>query len=480
MAAVSAQGSKAGLITAVVVFVIGFVVATIYAIYYNAQWAKSQVDADHERTTRLQYVTEAGVTNPEVQKYVAAAKKPQAAIDVVIAERNVLAKDISGAADTPAAKADASTAASFKYANDRLSGAKIQGVTMPSDLATAIKNLSDAIVTVSAERDKAQKDAESANKTMVDTTSARDGLLQAKDAQIAAVTADKDKAIAEIEAWRKEKGENITQIGTDADQKLKDVQAAAEKLQTEITKRDAQIKQFTHEIDAMRNRLPATHVNPNEAIVLQSDGVILSAPTQNTVFISVGQQQSVTLGLTFEVYDKAKGIPTLGAGMREGDMPEGKASIEVIHVLPASAECRVVKKALGETITEGDLIMNLVYDPHTHYKFMVYGNFNLSNEGQPTPADTDVLKRLISQWGGRLVNSVDTTTDFVVLGAEPVVPTLSAEEQNDPPKVQQRDAKQAALDAYIEVQSSAVKLGIPIMNQNRFLYFIGYFDQAGR
>ncbi len=478
MAAVSPQGSKTGLIVALVVFVIGFVVATIYAIYYNAQWAKAQVDADHERTTRLQYVNEADVTNPDIQKYVAAAKKPQAAINVVIAERSLLAKDISGKADMSSTQADAAAAAALKYASDHL--AKVQGVTVPGDLSGAIKSLADAIVTVDAERDKAQADAKAAADAAAQTTAARDALLKAKDDQMAQISADKDKAIAEIEAWRKEKGESITQISADADQKQKDLQAAADKLQTEITKRDGQIKDLNKKLDAVMRRLHDTHVNTNEAIVQQSDGNILSAPTQDTVFINIGQQQSVTLGLTFEVYDKAKGIPPLGDGMRDTEMPEGKASIEVIHVLPASAECRVVKRALGETITEGDLIMNLVFDPHTHYKFMVYGNFDLSNEGTPSPADADVIKRLISQWGGRLVNSVDTTTDFVVLGAEPVVPVLSAEDQNDPPKVQKRDAMAAALDAYTAVQSKAVELGIPIMNQNRFLYFIGYYDQAGR
>jgi hypothetical protein len=166
--------------------------------------------------------------------------------------------------------------------------------------------------------------------------------------------------------------------------------------------------------------------------------------------------------------------------LRDGDLPEGKASIEVIHVLPTSSECRVVKRALGETITEGDLIMNLVFDPHTHYKFLVYGNFDMSNEGTPTSTDTDVIKRLVTQWGGRLVTKVDPSTDFVVLGSEPVVPVLSADDQNDPPKVQQRDAMQAALDAYQEVEKQAIELGIPILNQNRFLYFTGYYDQAAR
>ena len=39
-ATVSPQGSRAGLITAVVIFVILFVASTIFAIYYQVQWTK--------------------------------------------------------------------------------------------------------------------------------------------------------------------------------------------------------------------------------------------------------------------------------------------------------------------------------------------------------------------------------------------------------------------------------------------------------
>jgi len=30
------------------------------------------------------------------------------------------------------------------------------------------------------------------------------------------------------------------------------------------------------------------------------------------------------------------------------------------------------------------------------------------------------------------------------------------------------------------VRSEAIKLNIPVMNQNRFLYYVGYFEQSQR
>jgi hypothetical protein len=39
---------------------------------------------------------------------------------------------------------------------------------------------------------------------------------------------------------------------------------------------------------------------------------------------------------------------------------------------------------------------------------------------------------------------------------------------------------QAAIDKYQELRQTARDLHIPILNQNRFLYYVGYYDQAKR
>jgi hypothetical protein len=68
----------------------------------------------------------------------------------------------------------------------------------------------------------------------------------------------------------------------------------------------------------------------------------------------------------------------------------------------------------------------------------------------------------------------------VVLGKEPVLPTFSKEELQDPFNAQKLATAQQALDAYLNVRKTASDLHIPILNQNRFLYLIGYYDQARR
>ena len=160
-------------------------------------------------------------------------------------------------------------------------------------------------------------------------------------------------------------------------------------------------------------------------------------------------------------------------------LPVGKASIEIIRVGDNSSECRIVRTEPGAVLQEGDPIENLVYDPHQKYQFDVFGNFDLANTGRPNPADTEVIKRLVAQWGGKLTDKVTPNTDFLVLGAEPVLPEFSKDDLT-PENQDKLQKAQDALDKYQEVRAEAVQLHIPIMNQNRFLYYVGYYDQAKR
>jgi hypothetical protein len=141
---------------------------------------------------------------------------------------------------------------------------------------------------------------------------------------------------------------------------------------------------------------------------------------------------------------------------------------------------RIIKQRPGQSLTEGDLIMNLVYDKNTKFNFVVYGEFDLDQDGHPSANDTGVVRRLITQWGGRLMNDVNADTDFVILGKEPVVPETTPEDEGDPQKIKEIAEATQARDAYLNLRDKAEKLNIPIMNQNRFLYFVGYFDRAAQ
>jgi hypothetical protein len=216
------------------------------------------------------------------------------------------------------------------------------------------------------------------------------------------------------------------------------------------------------------------------AVVRQSDGKIVRVPNDSVCYINLGAGDQITAGLTFEVYAKADGVPALPENVTgDEQLPVGKASIEVTHVGVTSSECRIVKIQPGAIISEGDLIANLVYDPHVKYNFFVFGNFDLAENGRPNANDAAFIKQLITQWGGKLIDKVDVDTDFVVLGAEPVIPNFSKDDLT-PENQAKLDAANKAAEAYQEIRQEAKDLHIPILNQNRFLYYVGYYDQAKR
>jgi hypothetical protein len=218
----------------------------------------------------------------------------------------------------------------------------------------------------------------------------------------------------------------------------------------------------------------------NKPVTRQADGHIVRVATGGVCYIDLGSGDQVIPGMTFEVYDRNEGIPPIGDPNTDLNLPKGKGSIEVTRVGGTSSECRIVNMAPSQAFTEGDLIANLVYDRHAKNKFVVYGNFDLARSGKVNPQDTEVVKRLVTQWGGEVMPDINVDTDFVVLGAEPVVPTLSKDDLQDPVQKAIYDRAVAEAEAYANFRDKAINYRIPILNQNRFLYMIGYYELSKR
>ena len=249
-----------------------------------------------------------------------------------------------------------------------------------------------------------------------------------------------------------------------------------------LAKKEAELASKTNEVTRLEERLKTTQarfdrirVGVTDPITRAGDGVISGFSGKEIVYINLGEGQQIIPGMTFEVYDKSRGIPQIKDPL-EQDQPAGKATIEVLRVLPSTSECRVTRIAHGMNLMQGDPILNIVYDANIKYNFLVFGKFDLDHNGVATLQDADVVKRIITQWGARVSPKLGVDTDFLVLGKEPVVPTLTAEQLNDPLEVTKQQKATEELTAYQDVLKEAREMHIPILNQNRFLNFTG---QAG-
>jgi hypothetical protein len=489
----SSQGSRGGLVAAVVAFTILFVASTIVAIYYGVQDNKAE---ESLTTLRSQYKEIASdLSSPDVSMLREEARSDQrleepTAMAEAIRQRDDLRQIIVGLEPAATQPTDVSAQdevndaigrarQAIAAANTSLGATNSQKLTTDSlvgavnDLSVAVTNLASAVAAADQTRDQAfaqaDKDSQAArdvaSKAETTVAQAKDLLQQQLDAAADAVKKAQDSVSTAKQTFQDEQNASST---------------ALEGADTQIAKLTNDLSTQTKQIALLGDKLSGKRVNVLDPIIRRPEGSIVSVADQDTVYINIGEGDHVVPGLTFEVYDKTLPLPKLGDGLSEDNLPEGKASIEVLRVLPDSSVCHVNHLKPGEVLVEGDPIMNLVYDPNGKYNFYVYGDFDINRTGKPTPAGADVIRRLIVQWGGNLQTKMDETTDFVVMGTPPDVPVYTVDDLKDPLNAQNLANAREAADKYDAIVKEAQQKTIPIMNQNRFLYFTGYYDVALR
>jgi hypothetical protein len=474
MPAVGSQGSRGGLLTAVVVFTILFVTATVVAIYFGVDDSKKtdELQTQSERTKTIYGPQD--LSNLRYQEIASHLTPGQTILSVALQDAQLLAQSINGRsavnAKTPGAAADQARLA-LSDAADKLHNLNLTP-TMP--LVSVINKLvayaSDQqyqITLLQRAQDVAAGDA-AKQIALMQTEVQKSQDDEAADDKV------KNDALDRAQKAENDSQTRIRQMSQSMDGERRQMN---EKLLEEQQTTAAKVKELdsaTKLAQALTDKLGNHRVSAIDPILRQPDGQIMS------VYINLGLGDHLVPGMTFEVYSRRDGIPKQTDLMSSEDMPSGLASIEVEEVLASVSRCRVIHMEVGQHITEGDLIANLVYDRNTKYNLVVYGDFDLGQTGKPKDSDGDKIKALVTEWGGRVQKNIDVDTDFVVMGAEPTIDQFTPEDLEDPLNRQKQEDEKAAYDAYQAQLDKAEKLGIPIMNQNRFLYFCGYYDNAQR
>ncbi|MEM8874545.1 MAG: hypothetical protein AAGD32_09820 [Planctomycetota bacterium] len=319
---------------------------------------------------------------------------------------------------------------------------------MEARLAEMEQTLADQKSTFDESVEKAQQDAAGALGDAQQTSEQAEEVINGVIAQLTAV---QEAAAADIE----------------------NMQVEIRSQRSEIAQKDIIIQNLSAQLADLR---------PSGMQISQmADGRIEAVAGGNTVYISLGRGDGITAGMTFEVFESDGGVPSPLTDTPEvndtANLPRGKASIEIVRVQPNNAEARIVGSR-GTPVQEGDLIVNIAYDKNLPLEMYVYGEFDLDRDGRATSADTQVVRQLVTQFGGNVDNTLGPDTDFVVIGLEPVIP--EGLDPSDPiDRVLLEEAEEAQAQ-YAETLAEAKSLSIPILNQNRFLVFVGYYDLAPR
>lgn len=271
--------------------------------------------------------------------------------------------------------------------------------------------------------------------------------------------------------------DNVEQARTDMDTRVTTIRADSE---TTISGLESRVREMEQQLLIANDQLRRVKQEQSKHSLKGSfegalvDGRIagVNAPARE-VYIDIGKRERVVLGMTFEVYTGSSKIQP-GAN---GEYPAGKATIEVISIDTKSSTARILRENAGTPIISSDIIANAVYDPSKEYTFAVYGNFDTNNDNIATPQEIQDIKGLIENWNGKVSEDISGETDFLVLGAKPILPPQP--KPSDPVELIQRYLllKQQSTK-YDELFEKATQAGIPILNQNRLYTLTG--AKAGR
>lgn len=533
------QGSRTGLITALVIFVILTLVMAVF--YFQERGLRQQAENNEKATvTKFRGIAPDDLADPNLtaaKTYLDENKDSLTVTDAFNLERTrkeALAKVITGQAGISAEDARKYGEGAINQSQSILKAANIQpgdlGVTASQNdsLAMTLQKFAEAVVKLDSDKKAAQaataaSDAKNAalltqHKTALDSKVQEVKTLQD---QLAARQADLDAIIAK-------QAEAMTGVNTNTTNQIKELNDRVAAAEQAVTAAQALVPPLEAEITRLKRAMQPYRLDPRDNLVRLADGVITRVPGDGTCYINLGSSDGIPVGITFEVYDKDRGIPPLNANIegldddsarrlkdanerlaaasaaagQAGGVPGAtgstaterydrlpdtfKASIEVISVGPGhTSQCRIISVQPGMVIREGDIIGNLVYNKNAKFKFAMFGDFDLDYNGVPTPIDTGTIRRLIQQWGATAVSltsaqDLDPSMDFVVLGIRPVVPVLSPEDAADALQMDRVEKAKASAAQYDAVLDKAKEYSIPVLNQTRFLYYTGYFDQRTR
>lgn len=355
------------------------------------------------------------------------------------------------------------------------------------EIAIDDSSLTAAITSMTTAINSLKTNNENLSKTLADTQAAakqaeedRARIDAAANEKVAAAVKAQTDAEAQVNAYSEQRNAQLTSVQQEAAGAAQKGIQSQEELNNQLSAERQTNAQLKRELEE-RNAQLAKYRVPTDQIIQQADGNIVRTGGGDRVFINLGRGDQIAAGMTFEVFDKL-GVPRTRENEPADDkLLKGKASIEVVRTEPGISECRIVRLSPGAAITEGDPIVNVVYDKNVKFNFLVYGKFNLDQKGEANDRDTDVIRRLIANWGGNVADQLNAKTDFVVLGEEPVVPNYTQDQlAREPEKAFEKEQAETALEQYTDIRNKAQQLNIPVLTQNRFLYMTGYFEEGKR
>jgi hypothetical protein len=383
----------------------------------------------------------------------------------------LLCSRLSGNADDGAANAVSKLNAAIEKitSEEKLSG--LDRLTSGNGMTANLELLYQVLLEGQSARDKADAERAKLNAALESAEARNKSLQQNFGDELKKLGTRVEELQAAKTEFEKVKSSEIetlaTQIGAKQDE-LNNVRQQRAKLgrlaRTELDNRDRLLDEQKKALTSLRG--PPAEGAQELASARRPVGTVLRAlPGDSLVHIDLGREDNVALGMTFSIYSAGERVPADG---------RGKSQVEVVSLGRRTSECRVTSPpSPDDPILDGDLAGNIILsrDRGKKQRFCVVGAFDIDFDGQVDASGTTAIKSLIEKYGGVVVDKVDATTDYVVVGMEPAPsqdeleptlpvkpaakPAVSPEEESEDAPASETSDEPAAEDSGDEAEGEA-------------------------
>ena len=292
--------------------------------------------------------------------------------------------------------------------------------------------------------------------------------------ELAAAKAEQARQLAQEKANLQDEKARLTKARDDAiaqsNQMKEDLQRTVDRLMAERTQWRAEKEKLERAIITYQNNLKDVTAKvavyskvPTETGV---DGHIITVATLGGVaYGDLGKKDGVLLGMPFSIMAPSE------LGKTE---PQPKAHCRIVKIMNDSCELRIFQSTPDNPVVAGDVLLNPVYDRARRLHFVLVGKMDINGDGLD---DTEQLKALIQDLGGRVDPSLTVQADYLVVGQEPAVPAQPGATASPMERQTYEEARKRFIE-FSEARAKAENFSIPILNLNRFLGLLGITGQG--
>jgi len=300
-----------------------------------------------------------------------------------------------------------------------------------------------------------------------------DGQIRGLQAELQTAKDEHARQVAQLQSQLEDEKKRLTaarDIAVEESNKLNaSLQRVTERLIAERRQWNTERDKTQHDTQVLRSNLKdlgeeLTSFRKVPTETTAAGRIVRIADQSSVAYADLGKKDGVLLGMTFSIFSPGE------LGKTE---PKPKAQARLVKIMDDSCELRTYQLQSDNPVVVGDILHNPIYDRQRHLRFMLVGKMDIDGDGLD---DTEQLKALIQEFGGRVDDKLSAQTDYLVVGEEPAV--VSAPAPGAGPMEQQlyEDARKRLIE-YTDAKAGAETYSIPILSMNRFLGLVGIAQQ---